>query len=423
MNTGSTTPTPTTDAQIKSLVTAGIPAMHKVEKNLYIRVTKPGTGFWVYQYKLQSKPHRMTLGRYGRRPDGMPLADAREELVKVRALSRQGINPLAEKKRSRLLTETTVDDIAADWLDSVRRSISNHHIPERVYRKEISPLIGKIAINRVSGLDIRHVLKTVQATNRPTTANDTLTHLKQLFGHAVKLGVIVSNPALAFNNRDAGGTERSRTRALSIDEIRIFFEVARNHSKNFTRENYLAVAILLVLMVRKTELTAAKWEEFDLDTRVWLLPAERAKNKYEIAIPLPTQVINWLNELKIRSAGSEYIFPSRRASGRPYISDDTINAALANLFGKSTRPTGSTTGDVLGAAGLSHFVIHDLRRSGRTILPSLGYHSDVSEKCLNHKPRGVVGTYDRYDYFDERQAALQDVANLIAPLVDVSPQT
>lgn len=407
-----------TDAQIKALIKAGIPAMHKIDKNFYVRVTQPGSGFWVYQYKLQGKPHRMTLGRYGKRPEGMPLADAREELIRQRALARQGINPLAEKKRSKSLVATTVDNIAQDWLDSVRRNIANYQIPERIYRKEISPLIGGTSISRVTGLDIRNVLKTVQQTNRPTTANDTLTHLKQLFSHAVKLGVIHSNPALAFNSRDAGGTEHSRKRNLSLDELKVFFRVAATHNKNFTRENFLTVAILVILGVRKTELTSAPWSEFNLEENLWLLPSARAKNKYDIAIPLPSQVVEWFKELKVRSAGSEYILPSRRASSRPYISDDTMNAALSNLFGKSTRPHGSTTGDVLGAAGLEHFVIHDLRRTCRTLIAGFGYSSDVGEKCLNHKIPGIRGTYDRYDYFDQRKRAHQDLADAIAPFVN-----
>lgn len=411
---------PTTDAQIKSLVTAGNPSLHKIERNLYLRVTKPGTGFWVFQYTLAGKPHRMTLGRYGRRPEGMPLVDAREALIKSRAQFREGIDPLSEKRRTRAAITQTVDDVAELWLKEVRKNITNHHIPERIYRKEISPLLGKMSITRVTGLDINNVLSTVKDSGRPCTANDTLTHLKQLFHFANKLGLISVNPALSFKISDAGGAEKSRERALSKEDIAAFFSVARKHRSNFTRENYLAVALLLVLLVRKTELTSAPWREFDLDAGVWHLPAERAKTEVAIAIPLPHQAIEWLKELKIRAAGSDYVFPSRRKSSRPYISDDTLNAALANLFGKSTRPTGSTTGDVLTPAGVEHFVVHDLRRTGRTLMASLKINSQFAEKCLNHNRGGKEKIYDRWEYFDERKEAHQMLADLIAPYVDLT---
>ncbi len=56
--------------------------------------------------------------------------------------------------------------------------------------------------------------------------------------------------------------------------------------------------------------------------------------------------------------------------------------------------------------GLPHFTLHDLRRTARTHLAALGIRREVAERCLGHKLRGVEGTYDRYDYFEERRSAL-----------------
>jgi len=101
-----------------------------------------------------------------------------------------------------------------------------------------------------------------------------------------------------------------------------------------TRENYLGIALLLILGVRKGELVAAQWSEFDFQEMVWHLPAERTKTGIQINIPIPEQIKPIFEELLIRANGSDYVFPSRRASKRrQYISDDTLNHALAKMFG------------------------------------------------------------------------------------------
>jgi len=63
--------------------------------------------------------------------------------------------------------------------------------------------------------------------------------------------------------------------------------------------------------VRKSELTEATWAEFDLKMAVWSLPNERSKSGVGIDISLPPIVIEWLNELKVRACGSDYVFPNR----------------------------------------------------------------------------------------------------------------
>lgn len=134
---------------------------------------------------------------------------------------------------------------------------------------------------------------------------------------------------------------------------------------------------------------------------------------------MPAQIITWLHELKIRSVNSEYVFPARRASKRrAYISDDTLNHALAKLFGLKVDAKKNPLPNCLGEAGIEHFVVHDLRRTCRSLLAANGIPSHIAERCLNHKLRGVEGIYDRYDYMDERRKALTSIANQVAPLVE-----
>jgi integrase len=409
------------DALIKALLNTGEESFTRIEKNLYFRISAQKTGFWIYQYKIHNKLRRMTLGTYGKRPDRMPMSDARDSLAQARAQVNQGDDPLAEKQRIKKSDYKTIDNLAVDWLDGGTKHLKHPQIPSRIYQQEIKPKIGGISLNKVTGLDVRSVLefvKTRKKTERPAVANDTLIFLKQLFNHGVTLGLIHHNPANAFKEMHAGGSEIARDRTLSLDELKVVFKIMSEHQAHFVRENYLAVVLLVLLGVRKGELTAAPWKEMDLDKRVWYLPGERAKNKHAIDIPLPTQAVTILKELKVRAGNSEYVFPSRRSSKRRgYISDDTLNHALTNLFGRKTGKLESSTGNVLGAASIEYFVIHDLRRTTRTLMSKNKVSNEVAEKCLNHVKKGVEGVYNRDAYFDERIKAHQQLADQIAPLL------
>jgi len=167
--------------------------------------------------------------------------------------------------------------------------------------------------------------------------------------------------------------------------------------------------------VRKGELCCSKWDEFELDKALWHLPEGRSKTGAPITIPLPKQILEWLNELKIRSCGSDYVFPARRASKKPHMGDDTLNRAISSMFGheagRKIQPA-NLMGDI------KPFSPHDLRRTFRSLASSQKVDSHVAERCLNHKLKGVEGIYDRYDYLDERLAAHVTIANYLELIIN-----
>jgi integrase len=62
-------------------------------------------------------------------------------------------------------------------------------------------------------------------------------------------------------------------------------------------------------------------------------------------------------------------------------------------------------------------VLHDLRRTSRTLLSRAGISADIAEMCLGHALGGVRGTYDRFAYIDEKRKAFEALAALIEPIV------
>ncbi len=116
------------------------------------------------------------------------------------------------------------------------------------------------------------------------------------------------------------------------------------------------------------------------------------RRKKRPVAPLPPTAIRLLKEQKILSCGSDYVFPARRITKKrrfPHVSPDTLNLALKELEGQRT-----------------HFAVHDLRRTSRTLLAKFGVIDDVAELTLGHAIKGTKGVYNVWKYFEERRAAL-----------------
>ncbi len=230
----------TTDKQIKSFLKNGKVGRYSVGNGLYFRVSKEATGFWVVRYAIHSKRREITIGRY---PD-MSLADANAETTLIKKQVKNKVDPLAERQRADNTIFKTVDDLAEDWLKDCEKRLKHPKIPRRIYTKDLAPSIGGLALGQVTPRDIRAAIAEITNSGRPTIANDALMYAKQLFRHGIKLDLLTNNPAEPFTVVDAGGIEQSRSRALSLDELETVFNCFRKYSDQFTRENYLAVALL-----------------------------------------------------------------------------------------------------------------------------------------------------------------------------------
>lgn len=398
--------------EVQSIVKKSEPGRYGDGGGLCLMIPKSGAPYWMLRYTQHKKRRALTVAKYSDRS----LAEVRTTAEEFKKKIRDGEDPIAERKHKEQVVINTVEDLFADWHQGLVHRLKHPNIPKRIFIKEVAPHIGLHPLDKVTPMDVRSIVRKVAESDRPTIANDTLMYLKQLFNHGIKLGLITYNPAAAFNINDAGGVEKSRIRMLTLDELAHAFQVFRDHRDSFTRDNYLACALLVVLGVRKSELTESKWAELNIDKALWKLPAERSKSGAAISIPLPPQAIEWLRELKIRACGSEYVFPSRRASKRPHMGSDTLNRAISKLFG---REPGKKLQPPNRMGELEHFTVHDLRRTCRSLLAAEGVPGHIAERCLNHKLKGIEGVYDRYDYFDERKAALDQIAKTIASITNV----
>lgn len=391
------------DAKIRALVRAKKPVAGISDgAGLTFTLSRHGTASWTLRYRLSGRAREVTLGNY---PD-MPLIDARRAARAARARVDQGADVAAEK-RERIREAAgaqSFQQLGEDWFTrTVQGRVKHPQVVNRLLHRHIYPVLGRETAAKVKPDGIDRVLRRIVDAGAPTMANDALRYLKAICAHGVKRRLLPFNPAADFTLADAGGQEKSRSRALKRDELAALFK-AMKATTNLGRDNYLAFQVLLATCVRKGEFVAARWSEFDLERGVWNLPPERTKTGQPIAIPLAPQVVAWLKELQVFAAGSEYVLPARiqRSPNQkryPHISPDTLNAALARV-----------------KHDLDHFTIHDMRRTARTQLAALGVTREVAERALNHALKDVEGIYNRHDYFEERKQALTLWADLLTSL-------
>jgi len=164
------------DAQLKLKLKEGVPGRYRVDRGLYFRVTVSQTAFWVLRYSSNKKRKEISIGRYGRPPEGIGLAEAKLQAAIIRAGVSNGVDPLAEKKRSDMVNYKTVNDVAQSWLLKGERRLKYPNIPKRVYMKDIAPFIADLAVDRVNARDILGIIEKINDSGRPTIANDALSY-------------------------------------------------------------------------------------------------------------------------------------------------------------------------------------------------------------------------------------------------------
>ncbi|MBU6257920.1 MAG: tyrosine-type recombinase/integrase [Burkholderiales bacterium] len=400
---------PITDRQLKAWLAEGNVDRSVGEGLTFVAsatAAQAGKASWILRYRLNGRGREKVLGRY---PE-LSLKVAREQARQDRKQIERGIDVSAAKQAARAASigVPTTERLTEAWFARYIKPRYKHpEVVERVLRKHIVPVIGKIAVPDVQPVHVDEVLMRIVARGAPTVANDALRYMTRMFKMAVRNQWIERNPAAEFELIDAGGDEVARDRWLSLDELRQLSKAMRN-TPNFGRENELAIWLLLALCVRKMELLSARWDAFDLQAGVWTLAKENTKTGAAIRIPLSEPVINWLAEAKVFSFGKPYVFPARRLVHRrmgvarvnryEHVGADTLNVALKRLK----------------LLDIEHFTVHDMRRTARTHLARLGIDRFVAERSLNHKLGNIEGIYDSHDYFAERRAALGAWSALLA---------
>ncbi len=415
-----------TDTKLKNLKPGEKAYQEADEGGLFVEVMPGGAKVWRLRYRIGgrgSKQEKVSLGDY----PAYSLAEARAWREACKVLAKRGLSPMALKrgdpipddaapevkdvaqaflknwcwravekakaKESEALAGDTVEAFARHWFTEIAEPAnSNPRTIKRVIEKDVIPAIGAKQISDVTVSDVLAITDKIKARGADQMALQTRNVLKRLFAYAIAREKTTFNPAAAVEAKFIASA-KSRDVALTSDELgRLLRAIYQSSMK---RAHKLALHLLILCMIRKSELIEAKWEEIDFEKAEWSIPGERMKKDKPHFVPLSRQALAMFEELKGLASGSEWIFPSRGSLNQP-IAKSTLNVAVRTL-----------------EHDVQDFVIHDFRRTASTHLHEAGFNSDWIEKALAHETKGIRGVYNRAQYAEQRREMLQWWADFV----------
>lgn len=398
-----------TDTKLRNLKATG--KLYKVadRDGLYVAVTRSGTISFRYNYRINGRQETLTLGRYG--IGGITLAEARERLLQAKKQIQDGKSPAKEKLRAKAREDAagTFGDWARRWLKDHKMADSTRDMRKSVYERDLAGRFGKMKLVEITAEDVRAMAEAVLARGAPATAVHAREIVLMVFRYAIERGQRVPNPAEDVAPRTIA-TFEPKDRALTSDEIGLFYQYLEKVGT--TPSIRAACKLLLLTLLRKGELTNAKWEEVNFAEGTLTVPASRMKARKPHVVFLSSQALDLLVALKTFAGGSVYVFPSRYDSHLP-MSAATLNRVMTLCWQYAQRD----------GKNLGKFGPHDMRRTASTILHEAGYNSDWIEKCLAHEQKGTRAVYNKAEYREQRKAMLQDWANMIDSWTRQAPAT
>ncbi|MEO5697116.1 MAG: integrase arm-type DNA-binding domain-containing protein [Burkholderiaceae bacterium] len=385
-----------TDTGLKALKPRDKPYTLADERGLYVEVFPTGGVVWRFRYRLGGKQEKLTLGKY----PALTLKNARIKRDEAAQAAAMGASPARQKQLAKVAAAdaTTVADFGERFFrEIVAKERQDVTLPRRYFDKSIVPFIGTKAVRDVTIDDVRAIIWKKKDEGFDAAAGVIRGVLKRMFDFALTAGVAKMNPVLALPMRHVHKA-KSRERTLSPDEIRAFLTAA--FESNIRRQFKIGLHLLLLTMVRKSELLLARWEHVDFDQAQWDIPVENSKTGKSHIVYLSRQSLALFKELRILAGGSELVMPGRGSLSKPF-AHNSINTALKVALQGQAIPA---------------FTVHDLRRTASTLLHESGWASDVVEKALNHTIGGVRGVYNRAEYAPQRREMLQFWADYIEQL-------
>ena len=250
-------------------------------------------------------------------------------------------------------------------------------------------------------------VRKVEARGAHDLAHRVLSIAGQVFRYAVAAGRCERDPSGDLRNALTPHKVRNQA-AVKPEELPELLRAIDGYPSIGDKQTALALKLLCLTFVRTTELIGATWDEFrdlDGDAPTWKVPAERMKMKAGHVVPLSSQAVAILRELRAIGGGSRYVLPGRDPD-KP-ISNNTLLFALYRLGYK-----GKMTG-------------HGFRAVASTALNETGWPADVIERQLAHVERNKVrGAYNHAEYLPERRKMMQawaDMMDAYARGADVVP--
>lgn len=355
---------------------------------LYLEVVPSGSRYWRMKYRFNGKEKRMAFGVY----PAVSLAQARALRDEAKKKLAEGIDPSFAKKEEKLVRDVQLNNtfqaVALEWHGTKVSRWSEGYASDIIeaFNKDIFPYIGQLPVNGIKPLVLLNVLRRIENRGATEKAKKVRQRCSEVFRYAIVTGRAEYNPAADLTSA-MSGHESKHYPFLTVEELPDFFKALTGYTGSPLV--VLAARLLILTGLRTGELRGAFWSEFDLEKAVWEIPAERMKMKRPHLVPLSTQALEIVQQLKVMSGQYPLVFPGRNDPRK------TMSEASINQVFKRIGYTGKVTG-------------HGFRHTMSTILHEEGFNTAWIETQLAHVDKNAIrGTYNHAQYMEGRREMMQ----------------
>ena len=378
----------------------------EVARGLVLYALPSGTATWYIHYDIgigkRRKRRKFKIGRL----DEVSLAQATREADRLRHDIRQGADPLAQVSEEReALTFAELATQRIERGEPLRPATQRDY--GHVLKKDIFPVIGDKSAKSITRDDIIAVLDRISARGANRRADTARAVVSSIFGYALDRGLVPANPASGLRNRH---DYQPRDVVADEDDMRRLWSAMDRGEAAMSPAVATIVKLALMTGLRRTEISAARKAELDLNSAspVLTIPRGRAKNRNAHRVPLSPQAASLFRQAVVAAGESEFVFPGEYCP--THIASRSVSKAMER------------TRDKLGIADIT---MHDLRRTAGTFMSRLGVPKDVRERILNHggSRKGSItdGVYNHYEYEAEKRAALELWADAVDGITGSGP--
>lgn len=402
--------------QVKNLKEPGRHAVGGTPPGLSLNITDSGARSWILRVTVQGKRRHIGLGSY---PE-VPLGEARELALQMKQKIRAGIDPVDERHAERAAHaaeqrhQTTFKEAFERYYEEkVKGELKNEkHIKQwqSTVTTYVFPVFGDKAVSSITVEDVLSALRPIWSTK-----NETASRVRQRIEAVLDWSSVMElregeNPARWKGNLQQllpspnKVQKENRYPAVALDEITTWFRLLSARDGIAAR----ALAFLTLTAARSGEVRGAQWDEIDLKSSVWTVPAERMKAGREHRVPLSEAAVDLLSSTP-RMQGCAYVFPSPK-NGQ--MSDMTISAVMRRI--QAAEEKEGRLG-FLDPRSRRPAVPHGLRSSFRDwAAEKTDYSRDMAEIALAHSiGSDVERAYRRGDMIEKRREMMEGWARFV----------
>jgi integrase len=363
---------------------------------LFLIVSPSGGKWWRFKYRFGGKEKTLSMGTY---PE-VSLAKARERRDVARSQVADDIDPGHVRKASKAAKEqdkNTFEVIAREWHNKFAPTWTPGHAKTLLRRleKNVFPWLGASRIIEIKAPELLMVLRRIESRGALETAHRIKNMCGQVFRYAVATGRAERDPSADL--KGALPPVKSKHLAAITDPIKLggLLKAIDGYEGAFVTK--CAMKLTPLLFVRPGELRHMEWEEIDFEMAEWSIPAEKMKIRQPHLVPLSTQAIEILKELKPLTGSGRYVFPGARTMLRP-MSNNCVLAALRRMGVEKNEMSA-----------------HGFRATARTILDEvLQVRVDYIEHQLAHAVKDPNGrAYNRTAFLEQRREMMQAWADYL----------